>query len=124
MSQLVINEMVCPDEATSIGILLALEQLLICVESVQNLFTFILRLTLTKHIEDLEVTRQSVWVFRIPDHMLIQKIQRRSIVWIDVCIVDEVRPDMTPDIQDVSTITSRVKNMVLILGDDIIITKL
>ena len=52
--------MACLDVDLYRGILLALEQPLICSEGVQNLVIFTLRLTLTKYPEDLAATRQIV----------------------------------------------------------------
>ena len=60
MRQLVINSMAFTDVSAPIGPLIAPEQPIICVEGVQNLVIFILRITLTKHLEDLAVKRQSV----------------------------------------------------------------
>ena len=60
LRQLVINEMSCPDVAMVIGPMLASEQLVFCVEGFQHLVLFILKLTLPKNPEILEVTRQNV----------------------------------------------------------------
>ena len=60
MRQLFIKDIACTYVYTFIGTLLALKQTLLCVEGVQYRVIFVLIFTLTKHIEDLEVTRQSV----------------------------------------------------------------
>ena len=75
MRQLVIKEMSCINLATVIGPLLALEKPLPCVEIVQHLVMFIIGLNLTKTLENLGVTRQSVWVISISTHILIHKLQ-------------------------------------------------
>ena len=121
--QLVIKEMDFPDAATAIGPLIDSEKPLLCVEVVQHLVLFTLVLTFTKTLEDLAVTRQIVWVFQIPDQMLIHKIQGWYMVYIYGCVIYEVKTMMNPDIQDKSTITSWVKKMFLFLRYNIIITK-
>ena len=60
MRQVIIKDMACPDVSTSIGPLVALEQVFLCVEGAQHIVILMLILTSTKNIEDLAVTRQSV----------------------------------------------------------------
>ena len=60
MRQLVIKEMACPNVATATEPLFYLEQPLLCVEGVQHLVIFILRLTLPKNLENLAFTHQSM----------------------------------------------------------------
>ena len=60
MRQLVIKDMAFTDVTTVIGTLIYSELLLIYVEGVRHLVLFILGINLTKHLEDLEVTCQSV----------------------------------------------------------------
>ena len=49
--------------------------MLLCVEGVNNLIILILIIKLTKHLEDLAVTRQIVWVFSIHDKMITHKFK-------------------------------------------------
>ena len=60
IGQLVIKEMDCKDVDTVTETLIALEQTIIFVKGVQHLVLFVLRLTFTKHLEDLAVTHQSL----------------------------------------------------------------
>ena len=102
-----------------IGTLIASEQPLLCVEGVQHIFVSILGLTFPKHIEDPAATRQKYLVLRIPDCIYIQKLQGLYTVCSYGCAVDEFKPTMNPYLQDASTITYWIKNMVLSLRDDI-----
>ena len=101
--------------------MLDLEQPLLCAEGVQHIVLSIPRFTLPQNLEDLEVTRQSVWVIRIPDCILVPKIQALYTVCSDGCVVDEVNPTMTTYLQYSSTINSWVKNMIPSLRNNIII---
>ena len=96
MRQVIIKDMACPDVSTSIGPLVALEQVFLCVEGAQHIFILMLILTSTKNIEDLAVTRQSVWVLRTTSHMIIYKLQGWQTLCGDGHIVDKSKPKMTP----------------------------
>ena len=75
MRQLVIKYMACTDVYMVIASLIASKKSILCVEGVQHLVIIILVITFPNHLENLVVTRQSVWVIQITTCVLIHKLQ-------------------------------------------------
>ena len=81
---------------------------------------FHLKNSLYKHLDNLAVTWQSVWVIFIHTHIIIHKLQGWYTVYSDGCVIHEVEPTITTYLKYDSTITSWINNMLLSLMNNII----